>query len=79
MSMKEMVFKIEKLSNEMEKVHSLQNTLFEAIYKGDNDVSIYEWAFVALGDLTFSTLGELTELTNKAFELLRNSSDEKAA
>lgn len=72
MTIKEMAFKIEDLENQAEKINSFQNTLFEAIYKGDNAVSTYKWAFVAFGDLTHDMLKQLTELTNDVFELLRN-------
>ena len=68
-TVKEMAYKIEDLRNDAEKINSLQNALFEAIYKGDIAISAYEWAFVAFGELTYSLLNELAELENEAFEL----------
>ncbi len=72
MSQKEMAYKIEKLQTDAERIHSLQNTLFSAIFRQEEfSVSTFEWAFVLLGEMTMSTLEELKELTDCAFENLR--------
>lgn len=78
-TVKEMAYKIEDLRNDAEKINSLQNTLFAAIYKGGFAISTYEWAFVALGELTYSLLNELAELENEAFELIKTTQERRWA
>ena len=78
MSQKEMAYKIEELQNEAMKIHSLQVALFEAIYNGNNALTTYEWAFIALLDLTFMVRNKLEELSNTAFENLKKDVKENA-
>ena len=68
MTVKEIAYKLEEMQIESEKVNSLQNTLFEAIYRGDNAPEIYEWAFIVLGNLTFALANDLDKLTKAAFD-----------
>ena len=75
LTVKEMAHKIEDLRIDAEKIDSLQNTLFAAIYRGDFAVNTYEWAFVAFGELTYSLLNELAELENEAFESIETNKE----
>lgn len=71
MTVKEIAFEIENLQIKAEKVNSFQNALFEAIYRGNNAPETYEWAFVALGDYTFSLKNRLNEITEELFRIIR--------
>jgi len=72
MSQKEIAFKIEELMVNVEKLYSLQNVLFAALYYSNGlPVSDMEWAFVLLGDMTANMLDELKELTDSAFDNMR--------
>lgn len=74
MSNKEIAYRIEELQIDAEKVNSVQNALFEAIYRGSNALETYEWAFVSLGDLTFALKNNLEDLTSKVFDNLKKES-----
>lgn len=64
MSQKEIVFKIEKIMNDTEKVYSVQNALFAAYYCQDEyAIEDFEWAFVLMREMTRDILQRLTELT----------------
>lgn len=76
MTMKEIAFEIENLQIEAEKVNSFQNALFSAIYEGENAPATYEWAFVALGDYTFSLKNRLNEVTEELFRIVRTEKKE---
>lgn len=78
MTVKEIAYELEALQIEAEKVNSFQNALFEAIYRGDNAPETYEWAFVALGDYTFSLKNRLDEATKELFEIMRAEKKEVA-
>ena len=72
MSQKEIAFKIEKLKDEAEMIHSLQNALFAVFYcQEEYSVRNFEWTFMLLGDLTGNMLNELRELTGNAFDSIR--------
>ena len=75
LTVKEMAHKIEDLRIDAEKIDSLQNALFAAIYREDFAVNTYEWAFVAFGELTYSLLNELAELENEAFESIETNKE----
>ena len=70
MSEKEIAFKIEELQIQAEKADGLQNALWQAIYCGDFNASVYEWAFVLLGDITCELKNELEILSRAAFNAL---------
>lgn len=76
MTVKEIAFEIENLQIEAEKVNSFQNALFSAIYEGKNAPTTYEWAFVALGDYTFSLKNKLNEVTEELFRIVRTEKKE---
>lgn len=76
MTVKEIAFEIENLQIEAEKVNSFQNALFSAIYEGKNAPATYEWAFVALGDYTFSLKNRLNEVTEELFRIVRTEKKE---
>lgn len=71
MTLKEVVFKVEELQTEAEKINSLQLALFEAVFRGNNAPETYEWAFCVLSDLTFSIKNGLGDLKDNAFETLK--------
>lgn len=71
MTIKEIAYKIEGLQIAAEKVNSLQNALFSAIYDGSCAPETYEWAFVALGDITLVLKNELDDVTKELFEIIR--------
>ena len=71
MLQKEMAYKIDDLQTKSQMIHSLQSTLYTAIYC--QDVFSKEdcnWAFILLGSMTGEMSEELRELTNCAFENL---------
>lgn len=72
MTVKKIAYELENLQNETEKIHSLQNALFEAIYNGDNAPKTYEWAFVLLGDLTYEVKNRLDEVGKELFEIIKS-------
>lgn len=72
MTVKEIAYKIEDLQIKVEKINSLQNALFTAIYNESNAENTYEWAFVAFGDMTHSLKNELKNVTDELFEIFRN-------
>lgn len=72
MSVKKIAYELENLQNETEKIDSLQNALFEAIYNGNNAPETYEWAFVLLGDLTHEVKNRLDEVGKELFEIMRS-------
>lgn len=76
MTVKEIAFEIENLQIEAEKVNSFQNALFSAIYEGGNAPTTYKWAFVALGDYTFSLKNKLNEVTEELFRIVRTEKKE---
>lgn len=68
MSLKEMAYRIDELQFSSEKIHSLQNTLYAAIYRQNEIATIdFEWAFIVLGDMTTDIMRELTELRDTVF------------
>lgn len=75
MTVKEIAYKIEGLQIEAEKINSFQQTLFEAIFNGNNDAGTYEWAFVAFGDMTHSLKNELKNVTDAIFEIFRSEKE----
>lgn len=77
MTMRETVFRIEELQVQAEKINSIQSAIFQAIYNGQQAVSDYEWAFCALGDLTFALKNDLEVLMNEAFDYIKQN-DNKA-
>lgn len=78
MSQKEIAYKMEELKIEVEKTHSLQGALFEAIYRGNNSHEEYEWAFMVLDDLTYKVRNELAKLVDIVFENLKQEVKESA-
>ncbi len=69
---KEMVFKLESVTNKAMMACSLRNTLFTAFYCQDKfSITDFEWAFVLLGDLTFYVQEDLKELTDRTFEHIK--------
>lgn len=78
MTVKEIAYKIEELQIAAEKVNSLQNTLFSAIYDGSFAPETYEWAFVVLGDITHALKNELNDVTKELFDLMRAERNEVA-
>ena len=76
MSQKEMAYRIEELRFNAERIHSLQNSLFAAIFhQKEFSVGDFEWAFVLLGEMTMDALEELKVLTNCAFENFRKDGE----
>lgn len=71
MTVKEIAFELENLQIEAEKINSLQNALFSAIYRGDFAPETYEWAFIVLGDLTFTIKNRLDEVGKELFEIMK--------
>lgn len=72
MTQKEMAYRIEELQLKAEQAHSLQNTLFAAIFRQeDYAVEEFEWAFVMLGEMTYGAVKDLNDLKEKAFENLK--------
>lgn len=71
MTVKEIAYKIEELQIAAEKVNSLQNALFSAIFDGNYAPETYEWAFVALGDITHALKNELNDVTKELFNIMR--------
>ena len=72
MTMKEMAFEIENLQNRAEIIHSQQNALYAAIYlQNEFSYQNYDWALVALGEMTKELEDRLRELTTAVFDYLR--------
>ena len=78
MTVKEVAYKIEELQTVAEKVNSLQSALFSAIYHGELATSSYEWAFIALGDITHALKNELDEVAKELFDIMRDERKEVA-
>lgn len=77
MTMKEMAFAIENLQNRAEIIHSQQNALYAAIYRQDEfSYKNYDWAFVALGEMTKELEDKLKELTTAVFDYLRKEQED---
>lgn len=70
--LKDAAYKSEELWVKSEKVDSLQMAIFQAIYKGDHNPDMYEWAFNALNDITYDLKNDLEKLMNDLFTLLRD-------
>lgn len=68
---KDIAFRIEQLQIESEKIDSLQETIFQAIFHGEINIDKYEWAFITLGEMTFDLKNSLEEMVNESFELAR--------
>lgn len=71
MTVKEIAFELENLQIEAEKIDSLQNALFSAIYRGEFAPETYEGAFIALGELTFATKNRLDEVGKELFKIVK--------
>lgn len=72
MTQKEIAFRIEELQLSAERIHSLQNALFTAIFRQDEfSIKDFEWAFIVLGEMTFDAKEELNNLKEKAFKNLK--------
>ncbi|MGF6376836.1 hypothetical protein M2140_001914 [Clostridiales Family XIII bacterium PM5-7] len=69
MKQNELAFNVEELSNAASTVHSIQETLYQAIY-GGMDPEAYKLAFVAFGELTEKLAEEMAELKDGLFEKL---------
>lgn len=78
MTVKKIAYELENLQNETEKIHSLQNALFEAIYNGNNTPETYEWAFILLGDLTREVKNRLDKVGKELFAVIKNEKKEVA-
>jgi len=74
-SQSEMAYKMDDLQTKSQMMHSLQNTLYTAIFCQDVfSKDDFEWAFTLLGFMTFNITKELKELTDYAFEQIREGS-----
>lgn len=73
MSLKEMAYRIEEIQLNAEKADSLHKVLYDAIFQPkDSSLEDCEWAFILLGNLTYETKNELTELRDTVFGELKN-------
>lgn len=76
MSQKELAHRIDDLQTKAEMIHSLQNTLYVAIYCQDIfSKKDFDWAFSLLGNMTFDTAKELQKLTECAFDILKEQEE----
>ena len=72
MSQNEMAYKMDDLQTKSQMMHSLQNTLYTAIFCQDVfSKDDFEWAFALLGFMIFDITKELKELTDYFFEQIR--------
>lgn len=72
MSLIEQAHRIEELQTDAERITSLGNALFIAIFHQDAfAITEYEEAFMLLMDLAYDLQKDLEKLTDEAFELLR--------
>lgn len=70
MSIKELAFKVEDMSYDAREVNSMQEVLFQAIFRGEPTPEPYEWAFGAFGKMTESMFEKLEVLREEMFELI---------
>lgn len=74
MTQQDIAHRIDELTIDAAKIDSLQKVLYEVIYQKELfAVEDCEWAFALLGDLTFKAKNDLTDLSDAAFENLRES------
>lgn len=72
MATKEIAYKIEKLQTDAEKINSITEALFVALYRQDEyGKEEYEWAFISLSEMTMKLRDDLEKLTNEAFDSYR--------
>lgn len=71
MELKDMAFEIEELQIRAEIIHSMQNALYAAIFR-QKELSHenYDWAFVALGEMTKEQEDRMKELKKLTFDCL---------
>lgn len=73
MAIKELAPRVELLENEARKIDSLQNALNDAMFSAPCAATPYEWAFVALGDLTFALSKSLSKLKEELYAEAKKS------
>lgn len=76
MGNKNLAFKIEDLFTEAEKIDSMNEALFQAVFRGDNDPAMYEWAFIAFRNMTFELREQMKDLTDESFKLMRGEKEQ---
>lgn len=74
MTIKDIAFRIEELQIDAERIDSLHLAVTEAVFNGNNAIDAYEWAFNAIGNMTFNMRKELGKLTDEAFDILKADS-----
>lgn len=76
MSQEEMAHRIDDLQAKAQMTHSLQSTLYTAIYCQDVfSKTDFDWAFILLGIMTADVVDELKILTDCAFENFRSATN----
>ena len=71
MEMKELVFKIEKLTNKAKVINSFQEVFFQAIFRGEPLPENYEWAYAEFCQITENMAQNMEALQLCAFEFLK--------
>ena len=71
MDIKEMAFRVEDLSIEAEKADSMCEAIYQAIYCGENNTEVYQWAFVTFREITSDLKDEMEKLKDQVFETMR--------
>lgn len=71
MNLKDIAHEVENLSIEAKKVNALQEALNQAIFRGDLAAETYEWAFIALGDITYKLEQKMEVVTRALFDVMR--------
>lgn len=59
---------IEGLLTDAEKIDSMNEVIFQALYVGNNDPSIYEWVHVAFREMTFEYRNKLKNLVKEVYK-----------
>lgn len=76
MTLKKVAFKLEELQIKSWALNSLTLAVHDAIVEGPNDVTCFDGALHALTCMTYELKGEMKELCDSMFEIMRNEKKE---
>lgn len=70
--LKGMAFEVEDISYEARTINSMQEVLFQAIFRGEPTPEVYEWAFSAFGEMTENMFKHISMLRDNMFKVIEN-------
>lgn len=77
MSSSEIACRIDDLSVEAEKIHSLQEVIYSAVYTADVPKEISSWAFDVLRGQTAALLSGMNDLAEEIFNASESNGEQK--